>query len=226
MQGFIGAPAGTGGVRTNNRFPCLLAPQVGWACSLHGMRVWVCPGARLEGWLQCFAHPLGGGVRRKREILRKLSCSLDHAWWQNSMWGVNTKELNRTGFWHGQQKWWWGIHWTGETQVWDRYVVVRVSLCSLRCIRHASPCSSRGRTQGHISRHLLFRPMFTEGWGLESMGCLHHRVSWKSLSQMLRGCICLQLIWILFVWNSKNYAKSMVTCEVACRKGAKTMKPV
>ena len=34
------------------------------ACSLHGVRVWVCPGVRPEGWLRCFTHPLGSVVCR------------------------------------------------------------------------------------------------------------------------------------------------------------------
>ena len=33
-----------------------MLPEVGQAWSLHGVRV------GLEGWLRCFAHPLGGGV--------------------------------------------------------------------------------------------------------------------------------------------------------------------
>ena len=32
------------------------------ACSLYGVKVGVCPGVRTEGWLRCFAHPLGGAV--------------------------------------------------------------------------------------------------------------------------------------------------------------------
>ena len=32
----------------------------GRACPLYGVRVGVCPGVRPEGWLSCFAHPLGG----------------------------------------------------------------------------------------------------------------------------------------------------------------------
>ena len=44
-QGFTGAPA----------------PQAGaQAGSLYGVRVGMCPGVRPEGWLRCFAHPLGG----------------------------------------------------------------------------------------------------------------------------------------------------------------------
>ena len=44
-QGFTGAPA----------------PQAGaQAGSLYGVRVGMCPRVRPEGWLRCFAHPLGG----------------------------------------------------------------------------------------------------------------------------------------------------------------------
>ena len=39
-------------------------PEGGGACSLHGVRVGVCPGVGWEGWLRCFAHPLGGVVCR------------------------------------------------------------------------------------------------------------------------------------------------------------------
>ena len=45
-----------GGVRTSNRFLPHLLPEVGQACSLYGARV------GLEGWLRCFARPLGRGV--------------------------------------------------------------------------------------------------------------------------------------------------------------------
>ena len=47
-------------MRANNTFPCWLAPGDGQACSLHGVRIGVCPGVRLGRWLSCFAHPLGG----------------------------------------------------------------------------------------------------------------------------------------------------------------------
>ena len=54
-KAFLGPLLQLGTVRTINRFPCLLAPQgVGQACSLHELRVRVCPG--LEVWLRCFAH--------------------------------------------------------------------------------------------------------------------------------------------------------------------------
>ena len=33
---------------------------MGQAASLYGVRVGVCPGVRPEGWVRCFAHPLGG----------------------------------------------------------------------------------------------------------------------------------------------------------------------
>ena len=64
-QGFTGAPVAPGGVRTNNRFPGVL-PEGGrgGACSVHGMRVGMCPGVGPEGWLRRFAHPSGGVVCR------------------------------------------------------------------------------------------------------------------------------------------------------------------
>ena len=49
--------------RTRNRCPCLLT-EAEQACSLYGVRVGVCPGVGLEGWLRWFAHPFGGGVCR------------------------------------------------------------------------------------------------------------------------------------------------------------------
>ena len=44
----------------NNRFPCSPRWEVR-AGFLYGVRVGMCPGLRLEGWLRCFAHPYGGG---------------------------------------------------------------------------------------------------------------------------------------------------------------------
>ena len=43
--------------QTTGSFACSL-PEWGWACSLRGVRVGVCPGVGLEGWLRWFAHPL------------------------------------------------------------------------------------------------------------------------------------------------------------------------
>ena len=55
------------GVGTSNRFPSLLAPREwGRAGSLYGVRVGVCPGVRLAGWLRWSAHPFGGVVCRGR----------------------------------------------------------------------------------------------------------------------------------------------------------------
>ena len=49
-QGFLGA---------------LLQHEVGWGITpLHGVRIRVCPGVGLDGWLRWFAHPFGGGVCR------------------------------------------------------------------------------------------------------------------------------------------------------------------
>ena len=42
-----------------------LCPERGWAGSLYGVRVEVCPGVRLEGWLRWSAHPFGGVVCRE-----------------------------------------------------------------------------------------------------------------------------------------------------------------
>ena len=52
------------GARTSNRFPCWLTVG-GWgvgyqALSLCGVRVGVCPGDEVEGWLRWFTHPLSG----------------------------------------------------------------------------------------------------------------------------------------------------------------------
>ena len=53
------------GMRTSNRFPCLLIPLLrGQACSFYGVRVGVCPGVGFKRWLRCFAHPFGGIVCR------------------------------------------------------------------------------------------------------------------------------------------------------------------
>ena len=49
--------------QTTDSLACLL-PDGGKACSLYGVRVGVCPGVGPEGWLRCFAHPLGGVVCR------------------------------------------------------------------------------------------------------------------------------------------------------------------
>ena len=46
-------------VKTSNMFPCSL-PERGWAGSLYGVRIGVCPGVRPEGCLRCFAHPFDG----------------------------------------------------------------------------------------------------------------------------------------------------------------------
>ena len=50
------------GRERTNRFPCLLTPQRGRACSLYGVIVQVCPGVRPERCLRCFANPSGGSV--------------------------------------------------------------------------------------------------------------------------------------------------------------------
>lgn len=50
------------GRERTNRFPCLLTPQRGRACSLYGVIVWVCPGVRPERCLRCFANRSGGSV--------------------------------------------------------------------------------------------------------------------------------------------------------------------
>ena len=42
-------------------------PEEGQAGSLCGVRVGVCPRVGLEGWLSCFAHPLGGVECRGHE---------------------------------------------------------------------------------------------------------------------------------------------------------------
>ena len=63
-QGFIGAPVPAAGGMGNNRFLCLL-PKLGSASSsLYRVRVGMCPGIRLEGWLRWFAHPSVGGTCR------------------------------------------------------------------------------------------------------------------------------------------------------------------
>ena len=64
-QGFTGAPAAPGRRENKQQFP-LLPHSLSWgqACSLHGMSVGLCRGVRLEGWLRCFAHPLGGIICR------------------------------------------------------------------------------------------------------------------------------------------------------------------
>ena len=49
--------------QTTGSLACLL-PEPEEACSLHGVRVGVCPGFRPAGWLGWFAHPLGGDVCR------------------------------------------------------------------------------------------------------------------------------------------------------------------
>ena len=49
--------------QTTGGLACLLT-EGRWACSLHGVRVGVCPGVGPEGWLKCFAHPLGAVVCR------------------------------------------------------------------------------------------------------------------------------------------------------------------
>ena len=43
---------------------CLLPERGGWACSLYGVRVGVCPGVNPKGWFKWFAHPLGDVVCR------------------------------------------------------------------------------------------------------------------------------------------------------------------
>ena len=50
------------GSERKNRFPCLLTPQRGRACSLDGVIVRVSPGVRPGRCLRCFANPSGGGV--------------------------------------------------------------------------------------------------------------------------------------------------------------------
>ena len=49
--------------QTTGSLACSL-PEPGRAGSFYGVRVGVCPGVGPEGWLRCFAHPLGGGVCR------------------------------------------------------------------------------------------------------------------------------------------------------------------
>ena len=49
------------GVRTGTVLPCLFPRCREPACSLYGVGVGVCSGARLEGRLRCPAHPSGGG---------------------------------------------------------------------------------------------------------------------------------------------------------------------
>ena len=48
----------------NNRFLCLLPKLESASSSLYRVRVGMCPGIRLEGWLRWFAHPSVGGVCR------------------------------------------------------------------------------------------------------------------------------------------------------------------
>ena len=52
------------GVKTGNMLPCLFPRCRERACSLYGVGVGVCSGARLEGWLRCSAHLSGGGECR------------------------------------------------------------------------------------------------------------------------------------------------------------------
>ena len=66
-QGFMGALLQQRGERTNIRFPGLLARSLRQrACSFYGVRVGVRPGVGPDGWLRCFAHPLGGVACRGR----------------------------------------------------------------------------------------------------------------------------------------------------------------
>ena len=60
-KAFLGLPLQLQGAKTSNRFLYLLLKKR-WAGSLYGMRVGVCPGVGLEGWLGWFAHAFGGGV--------------------------------------------------------------------------------------------------------------------------------------------------------------------
>ena len=67
-------PAAVARGGSTNSFPWLLAhcsllPERVQACSLYGVRVGMCPGVRLEGWLRCFAHLFSGGVCRGHELL-------------------------------------------------------------------------------------------------------------------------------------------------------------
>ena len=61
-----------GEVRLSNRCPRSL-PKGGRADSLYGVRVGVCAGVRLEGWLRGSAHPFvvlcAGGMRRTLLLL-------------------------------------------------------------------------------------------------------------------------------------------------------------
>ena len=64
-QGFFGVPDAVGGRENKQQVPlffCSLSRD--WAFSLRGVRVGVCQGLGLEGWLRWFAYPLGGVVCR------------------------------------------------------------------------------------------------------------------------------------------------------------------
>ena len=63
-KALLGALLQQGGSVNKHRFPCLLAPCRGLACSLNGVRVEVCPGAGPERWPRWFAHPHDGLVCR------------------------------------------------------------------------------------------------------------------------------------------------------------------
>ena len=62
-QGFIGAPATTGGSEKKQQFPLLARSLRGAELVLY-MGVGVCPGVGSEAWFRSFAHPSSGVVGR------------------------------------------------------------------------------------------------------------------------------------------------------------------
>ena len=81
-QGFTGAPAAAGGLRTGNRLSGSPS-EVGRAHFLHGVRGGVGAGGSLERWLRWSARACGGGVcRGTRSAL--LSSQLFE--WESGSW--------------------------------------------------------------------------------------------------------------------------------------------
>ena len=54
----MGVLAAARGAKTNNKFPCLLAPNGMVSLFLNGVKVGVCPGVRQERWLKWFCSAL------------------------------------------------------------------------------------------------------------------------------------------------------------------------
>ena len=77
-KALLGSVLQQGGVRTNNRL-CLPEPWGGWAHSLCGVRVGLCPGVRTEEWFRWFNAPSVPWVQGAHVVLYLCSWPLAFA---------------------------------------------------------------------------------------------------------------------------------------------------